>query len=124
VDYWHIPRWILFYGIWRGMQQKVGRVTGNVSQLLRSSLFYFLASAFFFGMAYLGWKPLPWDISPQARGWMLTCGSLLFFPGMAFLLWARLTLGKYYFVSTVGAQFRGPSIGDEVLMASCGIPCM
>lgn len=96
---------ILFYGIWRGTQQKAGRVAGKVGQLLRSALFYFLASALFFGSAYLGWKPLPWDISPQARVWMLTCGSLLFFPGMAFLLWARLTLGKYYFVSTaLGAQ--------------------
>jgi len=31
----------------------------------------------------------------------LVCGSLLYFSGMAFLLWARLTLGKYYFASTV-----------------------
>lgn len=77
---------ILFYGIWRGTQQKAGRVTGNVSQLLRSSLFYFLASAIFFGLAYVGWIPLPWKISPQARVWMLVCGALLYFPGMAFLL--------------------------------------
>ena len=96
---------ILFYGIWRGSQQKAGRVTGNAGQLLRSSLFYFLASAFFFGLSYIGWIPLPWEISPQARVWMLVCGSLLYFPGMAFLLWARMTLGKYYFVSTAaGAQ--------------------
>ena len=96
---------ILFYGIWRGTQQKAGRVTGSAGQILRSSLFYFLASAFFFGLAYIGWIPIPWDISPQARVWMLVFGLILFFPGMAFLLWARLTLGKYYFVSTaVGAQ--------------------
>ena len=96
---------ILFYGIWRGTQQKVGRVTGNGGQLLRSSLFYFLASAIFFGLAYIGWKPLPLDISPQARVWMLVIGSLLFFPGMVLLLWARLTLGRNYFVSTgLGAQ--------------------
>ena len=96
---------ILFYGIWRGTQQKAGRTTGKAGQLLRSSLFYFLVSVFFFGLAYLGWKPLPWHVSPQARVWVLVVGALLYFPGMAFLLWARLTLGKYYFVSTVaGAQ--------------------
>lgn len=96
---------IVFYGIWRGTQQKVGRVTGDASQLLRSSLFYFLASALFFGISYLGWIRIPWNISPQARLWMLTFGSLLFFPGMALLLWARLTLGRNYFVSTaLGAQ--------------------
>lgn len=96
---------ILLYGIWRGIQQKAGRITGKAGQLLRSSLFYFLASVFFFGLAYMGWIPLPWKISPQIRVWMLTCGVLLYFPGMTFLLWARLTLGKYYFVSTgFGAQ--------------------
>ena len=91
---------ILFYGIWRGTQQKAGRTTGKAGPLLRSSLFYFLASVFFFGLAYMGWIPLPWQISPQVRVWMLTCGALLYFPGMMFLLWGRLTLGKYYFVST------------------------
>lgn len=96
---------ILFYGIWRGAQRKVGRVTGNAGQILHSSLYYFVASTFFFGLAYVGWIPIPWEIFPQARAWMLACGSLLFFPGLAFLLWARMTLGKNYFVSTaVGAQ--------------------
>lgn len=96
---------IVFYGIWRGTQQKVGRVTGSARQLLRSSLFYFLASVLFFGISYLGWIRIPWNISPQARLWMLTFGSLLFFPGMVLLLWARLTLGRNYFVSTaLGAQ--------------------
>jgi protein-S-isoprenylcysteine O-methyltransferase Ste14 len=95
----------LFYGIWRGTQQKAGRTTGNAGPLLRSSLFYFLASAFFFGLAYVGWMPLRWEISTQIRVWMLVCGAIFYFPGMAFLLWGRLTLGKYYFVSTgFGAQ--------------------
>ena len=36
---------------------------------------------------------------------MLIVGSLLYFPGMAFVLAGRLTLGKNYFVSTgLGAQ--------------------
>ncbi|RJP53237.1 MAG: isoprenylcysteine carboxylmethyltransferase family protein [Anaerolineaceae bacterium] len=96
---------ILFYGIWRGTRQKAGRVTGGAGRFLRSSSFYFLASVFFFGLSYLGWIRIPWQISPQVRVWMLIIGSLLFFPGMAFLLWARITLGKYYFVSTgLGAQ--------------------
>lgn len=96
---------VLFYGIWRGTQQKAGRVTSGADRFLRSALFYFLVSAFFFGLSYIGWIRIPWNMSPQARVWILTLGSLLYFPGMAFLLLARLTLGKYYFVSTVlGAQ--------------------
>ncbi len=44
-------------------------------------------------------------IPPFVRNWMLVLGSMLYFPGMCFLLWARLTLGKNYFVSTgFGAQ--------------------
>jgi protein-S-isoprenylcysteine O-methyltransferase Ste14 len=36
---------------------------------------------------------------------MLALGSLLYYPGMAFVLAGRLTLGKEYFVSTgLGAQ--------------------
>jgi protein-S-isoprenylcysteine O-methyltransferase Ste14 len=36
---------------------------------------------------------------------MLALGALFYFPGMSLLLWARLTLGKNYFVSTgFGAQ--------------------
>jgi protein-S-isoprenylcysteine O-methyltransferase Ste14 len=36
---------------------------------------------------------------------MVAVGALLYFPGMAFVIWARFTLGRYYFVSTgFGAQ--------------------
>ena len=101
----YITLGVNFYGIWRGTQRHVGRTTGHAGSWLRSPWFYLGSSAFFFGLAYIGWIPLPWEISPQARVWMLVCGSLLYFPGMAFLLWARMTLGKYYFVSTAaGAQ--------------------
>lgn len=96
---------VLFYGIWRGTRQKMGHATGHAGQLLRSSLFYFLVSLFFFGLSYLGWIRIQWNISPQARLWMLILGSFLFFLGMALLLWARLTLGRNYFVSTtMGVQ--------------------
>lgn len=96
---------LLFFGIWRGTQRPAGHIAGISGQLLRSSLFYFLASVIFFGLAYIGWKPLPWQISQQTRVWMFISGALLFFPGMAFLLWARITLGNNYFVSTaISAQ--------------------
>jgi len=95
----------VLYGVWRGTQREAGRATGLKENWLRSPWFYLASSAFFFGLAYLGWKPLPWAVSSSARVWMLALGSLLYFPGMLFLLWARLTLGKNYFVSTgFGAQ--------------------
>ena len=100
---------IVLYGVWRGTQQKTGRTVGLAGSWLRSWWFYLASSALFFGIAYLGWTSLPWTVSPSARVWMLVFGSLLYFPGLLVLVWARLVLGKNYFVSTgFGAQlFEG-----------------
>lgn len=100
---------IVLYGVWRGTQREAGRTTGLKGSWLRSPWFYLASSVFFFGLAYLGWIPIPWKVSSSLRVWMLAIGSLLYFPGMAFLLWARLALGENYFVSTgLGAQlFKG-----------------
>ena len=96
---------IVLYGVWRGTRQQTGRTVGLAGNWLRSWWFYLASSLFFFGIAWLGWKPLPWMIAPSDRVLMLAIGSLLYFPGMCLLLWARLELGKNYFVSTgFGAQ--------------------
>jgi protein-S-isoprenylcysteine O-methyltransferase Ste14 len=96
---------IVLFGVWRGTRRQTGRTTGFSGSWLRSAWFYLISSALFFGIAYFGWKPLPWTVSQTARGWMAMLGSLLYFPGMCFILWGRLVLGKNYFVSTgFGAQ--------------------
>lgn len=96
---------ILLFSVWRGTQRQAGRTSGRGGGWLRSPIFYLAASALFFGLAYLGWIPLPWTVSPSARAWLLVLGSLLYFPGLILVLWGRLALGKNYFVSTVlGAQ--------------------
>ena len=96
---------IVMYGVWRGTKREAGRTTGLNASWLRSPWFYLASCALFFEIAYLGWKPLLWTISPSVQLWLLVVGSLLYFPGMALLVWARLTLGKNYFVSTgFGAQ--------------------
>ena len=101
----YISLGILFIGIWRGARRQAGRTTGGSGVLLRSGWFYLFASALFFGISYLGWIRLPLTISSAIRGWMLAVGALLYFPGVLFLLWGRLSLGKNYFVSTaLGAQ--------------------
>jgi protein-S-isoprenylcysteine O-methyltransferase Ste14 len=96
---------ILLLGIWRGTRRLPGRTSGRAAGWLRSALFYFLATSFFLILSFVFWKPLPVDISSTTRWVSLVIGTLLYFPGMAFLLWARQTLGKMYFVSTsFGAQ--------------------
>jgi protein-S-isoprenylcysteine O-methyltransferase Ste14 len=96
---------IVLYGVWRGTRKQVGRTVGLAGGWLRSWWFYLASTIVFFGIASLGWKPLPWIIPTSARIWMLGIGSLLYFPGISILLWARLVLGKNYFVSSgFGAQ--------------------
>lgn len=96
---------IVLYGVWRGTQRRAGRTVGLSRGWLRSWWFYLVSSLFFFGIAYLGWTPLPLTFSHSTRVARLVVGTLLYFPGMLLLLWARLTLGKNYFVSTgFGAQ--------------------
>jgi protein-S-isoprenylcysteine O-methyltransferase Ste14 len=96
---------MLLFGIWRGTQRRAGRTTGRSAVWLRSAWFYLVSFLLFFGICYLAWIPLPLVVTLLARAWMLAVGSLLYFPGMSLVLWARLALGKDYFVSTgFGAQ--------------------
>jgi protein-S-isoprenylcysteine O-methyltransferase Ste14 len=102
----------VFYGIWRGTQRQAGRITGQMGRYLRSPWFYLVTSAIYFGICFLGWIPLPLTVSQQAHIWALGIGALLYFPGMGLVLWARLVLGRNYFVSTgFGAQlFAGQQL--------------
>lgn len=105
---------ILLYSIWRGTQRRAGWTEGSTAAL-RSPVFYLIATAFFLGVAWLGWIPLPMSFSPTIRIVLVTLGSLLYFPGLIFLLWGRLELGKNYFVSTsMGAQL----FADHQLISS------
>jgi protein-S-isoprenylcysteine O-methyltransferase Ste14 len=105
---------VILYGVWRGSQRQTGRTSGRTS-VLRSPVFYFVMSAFFFGLAWLGWIPLPLSFSPHIRTAMLTLGCLLYFPGLLFVLWSRLELGRNYFVSSsLGAQL----FADQQLVTS------
>jgi protein-S-isoprenylcysteine O-methyltransferase Ste14 len=96
---------VVFYGIWRGTRRQAGRVTGQMGRYLRSPWFYLVTSALYFGICYLGWISLPLTFPPRTHIWVLSAGSLLYFPGIGLALWGRLALGKNYFVSTgFGAQ--------------------
>lgn len=96
---------ILLFGIWRGTRRQAGRKVGLAASWLRSAWVYLALTALFLGLAWLGWIPLPWKILPAMRVWMLAIGTLLYFPGLTLVLWGRLALGRYYFVSTgLGAQ--------------------
>jgi len=96
---------IVMFGIWRGTHRPAGRTAGRNPGWLRSPLFYLVSVVLFMGISAALWHPLPLTILPPMRAWVLALGILIYFPGMLFILWGRLALGKMYFVSTgFGAQ--------------------
>ena len=91
-------------GITRGLRRLRGRTTGLARWILRLPA-YLLIGIGFFGICALLWQPLPLPLSAPARVVTLVLGALLYFPGLTFYLWAWLTLGKMYNVSSsMGVQ--------------------
>jgi protein-S-isoprenylcysteine O-methyltransferase Ste14 len=96
---------ILLFGVWRGTRRQAGLTTGHYGRWLHSPWFYLVSIMLFFAICFLGWIPLPKVFSQASRIWMLALGCLLYFPGMCFMLWGRMALGRNYFVSSgFGAQ--------------------
>ena len=93
------PLVAVFWGLWRGLRRPRGRATGRARGVLRAP-FYLVASLLYFGFCFLIWRPLPLVLPEPVRLAALALGALLYFPGLAFLLWARLTLGEMYNASS------------------------
>lgn len=95
----------IFTGIWRGLRRPVIGRTRRFVNWLRSPLFYLLASTGYFALCWRLWRPFPWALSRRLRTAFLILGSLLYFAGLALVLWGRLELGRMYNVSSsFGAQ--------------------
>ena len=86
-------------------KRMAGRISGRTTTWLHRPLYCVLTSSLYFGFCWLLWRPIPLELSPGARLFWLVPGAFLLFTGWGLVLWARLTLGKFYFVSTAfGAQ--------------------
>jgi protein-S-isoprenylcysteine O-methyltransferase Ste14 len=105
----------VFFGLARGLRRQQKSAVRWPARLLRAPLFYAAASVGYFGLCYLIWRPLPWRLSASGRAFSLLPGSLLYFPGLGLLLWARLTLGRMYFVSS---SFEAPLYADHHLITT------
>lgn len=91
-------------GLWRGTKRPKGRTIGRAQLMLRGPV-YIIIGILYFCTCYMLWQPLPLMFSPPFRAVALIIGTLLYFPGMALILWGRMTLGKMYDVSSsLGAQ--------------------
>ncbi len=89
----------ILVGLGRGLRRSKGRRTGWAKQILRLPV-YLLIGVPYFGLCFCLWRPLPLTLSARARIAALLLGLLLYFPGLAFVFWGRLTLGKMYNVSS------------------------
>lgn len=105
----------VFVGLARGLPRQQRVASGLWSRLLRASWFYVGASVIYFALCYLIWRPLPWHLSASSRAFCLLLGSLLYFSGLGLLLWARLTLGRMYFVSSTSVA---PLYADHHLITT------
>ena len=100
----------MFQGLWRGWHCPMGRVTGPAPEFVRGYArgawwFYLPGTVFGVGLLRLLWRPIRPALSMRARALALIVGSLLYFPGLAMMLWGRLALGPMYNVSSaLGAQ--------------------
>ncbi len=91
---------IIFFGIFKGIRRFDSTPQQKYIWLLRSPLFYLVASAAFFWFCWQIWRPLPFSPSLPVRVVSLIIGTPLLFTGIGLILWGRFSLGSEYFVST------------------------
>jgi len=90
---------VVLWGMARGLRRTPGLTTGSPQRVL-SGPFYVVFSVLYFGVCYALWRPVPLALSEEARTIALALGGLLFFPGLALVLWGRLALSSMYNVSS------------------------
>jgi protein-S-isoprenylcysteine O-methyltransferase Ste14 len=97
---------LMFTGLRRGWQKPVATKSGTAPDLLRNSTtFYVPASVIGIGLMGWLWRPLPIKLKGQIRTVATVAGGVMYFFGLALMIWGRLTLGSNYNVSSsYGAQ--------------------
>lgn len=90
---------VVFWGMARGLRRPPGLTTGSPQRVLTGP-FYVVFSVLYFSVCYALWRSVPLALSEEARVMALALGALLFFPGLALVLWGRLALGRMYNVSS------------------------
>lgn len=103
---------IIIDGLVRGIR-RIPQTSGLLYRVLHSMYFYAFYSLVYFGTCVLLWRPIPFSFSAPARAAALALGTPLFFCGLAWMLWGRLTLGKNYFVSS---SFEARLFADHQLV--------
>ena len=95
----------LYSGLVMGARHAKGRSTEDAPEVARafargSATAVVPSTVLGLGALYLMWRPIRVGLSAPVRLAALVAGSILYFPGLAIMLWGRLTLGRMHNVST------------------------
>ncbi len=89
----------ILFGLERGLHRPRGRTTGEAKRILQGRIYLLIGVPYFALCAWL-WRPLRVGLPVPVRAAVLLVGSVVYFLGLAFVLWGRLTLGNMYNVSS------------------------
>ena len=103
----------IFWGILGGLNRPIDLSKFPVPPIFRSLAFYIITTGLYFGFCFLIWRPIPLNVSVLAQYVSSGIGCLLYFLGLTFVLWGRLTLGHFYNVSS---SFGAPLYTDHQLI--------
>ena len=91
---------IVLISVRRFRSRPAGKTVGSSPARLYSPAFLVIASLISIGICVLLWRPIPVTLPPWAQVTALGLGALLYFSGIALLLWGRQALGKFHNVSS------------------------
>ncbi len=96
----------VYSGFVRGLHHPKGRSTGLApATFQQSARFYVPAGIAGPALLYLLWRPIRPALSGSARLAATAAGALLYFPGLALILWGRTTMGDMHNISSsLGVQ--------------------
>lgn len=86
---------ILWQGVWRGLRQPAGRMTGSAPIVLRRPFLAVLALLWTATCVIL-WRPIPFSPPGALRVICLVLGGGLYLSGLALYLWGARTMGSLY----------------------------
>jgi protein-S-isoprenylcysteine O-methyltransferase Ste14 len=76
-----------------------GQQSGSAAKILRTP-YLVLATLAFLLLAYVFWKPLPWQLPEEVQLGLTLLGAILLFPSLGIYVWGWWTLGPNYNASS------------------------
>jgi len=97
---------MIYQGLYRASRHAKGRASGPAPQATqRTAALYVPLGVVALGLLGFLWRPIRLSLSVPARAVLLAVGAILYFVGLAVMLWGRLALSDMYNLSTsAGAQ--------------------